>query len=68
MSTTDAVDGTGTTRARGRPHERWLVALDIDGTIMHEDGAITRGGGRRRSRALAAAGHEVMLATGRRRR
>lgn len=44
--------------------ERWLVALDIDGTVMREDGTITD--------AVAAAigrvrdlGHEVMLATGR---
>jgi Cof subfamily protein (haloacid dehalogenase superfamily) len=44
--------------------ERWLVALDIDGTVMREDGVIT-------PEVLQAvhrvrdAGHEVMLATGR---
>jgi Cof subfamily protein (haloacid dehalogenase superfamily) len=44
--------------------ERWLIALDIDGTVMREDGVIT-------DEVLAAVhhvrdlGHEVMLATGR---
>jgi Cof subfamily protein (haloacid dehalogenase superfamily) len=44
--------------------DRWLIALDIDGTVMHEDGDITRA-------VIEAvhhvrdAGHEVMLATGR---
>ncbi|TFC29693.1 HAD family hydrolase [Cryobacterium sp. TMT2-18-3] len=42
----------------------WLVALDIDGTTMHEDGTIS-GGVLDQVRRLAAAGHEVMLATGR---
>ena len=44
--------------------ERWLIALDIDGTVLHEDGTL--------SEAVVAevqrvrdAGHEVMLATGR---
>ena len=42
----------------------WLVALDIDGTLMHEDGIVS-------PRVIAEvqrvrdAGHEVMLATGR---
>jgi Cof subfamily protein (haloacid dehalogenase superfamily) len=44
--------------------ERWLIALDIDGTVLHEDGVL---GDEvvsqvRRVRDL---GHEVMLATGR---
>lgn len=44
--------------------KRWLVALDIDGTTMREDGVIT-------DTVIAAvrdaeaAGHEVMLSTGR---
>lgn len=42
----------------------WLVALDIDGTTMHEDGTISDAVIRQVQR-LAAAGHEVMLATGR---
>lgn len=43
---------------------RWLVALDIDGTVLHEDGtlyaAVVQAVGKARD-----AGHEVMLATGR---
>jgi Cof subfamily protein (haloacid dehalogenase superfamily) len=44
--------------------ERWLVALDIDGTVLREDGVMNEP-------VIAAvrrvrdAGHEVMLATGR---
>jgi Cof subfamily protein (haloacid dehalogenase superfamily) len=44
--------------------EKWIVALDIDGTVLQEDGTLT-------DRTVAAvqrvveAGHEVMLATGR---
>lgn len=52
------VAGQGTTDAP------WLVALDIDGTTMHEDGTISE----RvldQVRRLDAAGHEIMLATGR---
>ena len=43
---------------------RWLVALDIDGTVLHEDGTLS-------SAVIAAVrqardnDHEVMLATGR---
>ena len=44
--------------------EPWLVALDIDGTTMHEDGAISQVVIDEVTR-LVAAGHEVMLATGR---
>ncbi|MFC5929979.1 HAD family hydrolase [Cryobacterium melibiosiphilum] len=44
--------------------EPWLVALDIDGTTMHEDGSISAAVIEQVQR-LAAAGHEVMLATGR---
>jgi len=44
--------------------ERWLIALDIDGTVLREDGVIND------SVTVAVqrvrdAGHEVMLATGR---
>lgn len=42
----------------------WLVALDVDGTTMHEDGSISPAVIDEVQR-LAAAGHEVMLATGR---
>ena len=45
-------------------NSRWLVALEIDGTVLHEDGTLS-------SAVIAAVrqardnGHEVMLATGR---
>jgi 5-amino-6-(5-phospho-D-ribitylamino)uracil phosphatase len=42
----------------------WLVALDIDGTTMHEDGSISDAV-IAEVRRLAEAGHHVMLATGR---
>lgn len=42
----------------------WLVALDIDGTTMHEDGTISDAVLAEVDR-LDRAGHEVMLATGR---
>jgi Cof subfamily protein (haloacid dehalogenase superfamily) len=44
--------------------ERWLIALDIDGTVLHEDGVLSDAvvAQVRRVRDL---GHEVMLATGR---
>jgi len=47
-----------------RTPDRWLIALDIDGTVLHEDGTLS-------DPVVAAvarvrdAGHEVMLATGR---
>ena len=43
---------------------RWLVALDIDGTVLHEDGTLSSAviDAVRRARDN---GHEVMLATGR---
>jgi Cof subfamily protein (haloacid dehalogenase superfamily) len=44
--------------------DRRLIALDVDGTVLHEDGALSP-----RVRAevqrVAGEGHEVMLATGR---
>ena len=50
--------------ADGTDGDRWLVALDIDGTILHTDetldGAVIDAAARARDR-----GHEVMLATGR---
>ena len=42
----------------------WLVALDIDGTTMHEDGSISDAVIRQVQR-LTDAGNEVMLVTGR---
>ncbi|MGV3712766.1 HAD hydrolase family protein, partial [Pseudolysinimonas sp.] len=57
----------GRPRAPGAPvtsTERWLIALDVDGTVLQEDGTLT-------DATVAAvqaardAGHEVMLSTGR---
>ncbi|TFD81978.1 HAD family hydrolase [Cryobacterium fucosi] len=53
-----------TVTSKGTTDAPWLVALDIDGTTMHEDGTISE----RvldQVRRLDAAGHEIMLATGR---
>ena len=44
--------------------ERWLVALDVDGTILQEDGTLTDATVEAIMR-VRDAGHEVMLATGR---
>jgi Cof subfamily protein (haloacid dehalogenase superfamily) len=43
---------------------RWLIALDIDGTILHEDGSLSEAVISEVNR-VSALGHEVMLATGR---
>lgn len=54
-----------TTPRSGAAHpEPWLVALDIDGTIMLQDGVVTEAVSREVSR-VRDLGHEVMLATGR---
>jgi 5-amino-6-(5-phospho-D-ribitylamino)uracil phosphatase len=42
----------------------WLVALDIDGTMLHEDGSVSDAV-IEQVRRLDAAGHQVLLATGR---
>jgi hydroxymethylpyrimidine pyrophosphatase-like HAD family hydrolase len=44
--------------------KRWLVALDIDGTVMREDGVVTQTTVDA-IQAATAAGHQVMLSTGR---
>ena len=44
--------------------ERWLVGLDIDGTIVHEDDSMSERVGDA-VRAVVEAGHVVVLATGR---
>lgn len=48
----------------GAHDERWLVALDIDGTILHEDGTLTDATAEEVAR-VRDLGHEVTLATGR---
>ena len=42
----------------------WLAALDVDGTILHEDGFLSEAV-RRAVRSADERGNEVMLATGR---
>ncbi|MGN6446453.1 HAD family hydrolase [Amnibacterium sp.] len=42
----------------------WLVGLDVDGTVLHEDGFLSDAV-RRSVQHADARGHEVMLATGR---
>ncbi|TPW78030.1 HAD family hydrolase [Schumannella soli] len=59
----DAADAAaGAAGAAGA--ERWLVALDVDGTILGEDGSLAPEVVAEVARVVAA-GHEVMLATGR---
>ena len=48
---------------RFEPHH-WLVALDIDGTVLHEDGTLSDAVVEQ-VRRVQDAGHEVTLATGR---
>jgi 5-amino-6-(5-phospho-D-ribitylamino)uracil phosphatase len=50
--------------ASRRPLDQWLVALDIDGTVLSEDGTLSEAVVTEVARA-AGAGHEVTLATGR---
>ena len=42
--------------------DRWLVALDIDGTVLHEDGTLSDAV-LEQVRSAADRGHEVMLAS-----
>ncbi|BDZ45469.1 HAD family hydrolase [Naasia aerilata] len=51
-------------RRAGWPADRMLVALDIDGTVLHESGVVSDGVAEEVAR-LVREGHEVMLATGR---
>ncbi|MEP6842637.1 MAG: HAD family hydrolase [Pseudolysinimonas sp.] len=44
--------------------DRWLVALDVDGTVLREDGSLGDDTLREVSR-VAALGHQVMISTGR---
>ena len=44
--------------------ERWLIALDVDGTVLHEDGTLSDKVVSQVQR-VAALGHEITLSTGR---
>ncbi len=46
------------------PVDRWLIALDVDGTVLREDGSLSDAvvAGAKRVRGL---GHEITLSTGR---
>ena len=46
-----------------QPHERWLIALDIDGTLVENEGVPSQTVIREVER-VRALGHEVVLATG----
>jgi Cof subfamily protein (haloacid dehalogenase superfamily) len=49
--------------AAHNPH-RWLIALDVDGTVLHEDGTLSDAVVRQVQR-VQQLGHEITLATGR---
>ncbi len=55
---------TTSDRARVLPDHAWLVALDIDGTVLHENGTLSEQV-RREVARVRDNGHEVTLATGR---
>ncbi|MET4591272.1 HAD family hydrolase [Arthrobacter sp. 754] len=44
--------------------DRFMIALDVDGTLVNHDGHMSPGV-REAAQAVVAAGHEVMIATGR---
>ena len=46
------------------PNERWLIAIDIDGTLVHDDGYLSPEVVREVDR-VRKLGHEVIVATGR---
>ncbi|WP_223269598.1 HAD family hydrolase [Frigoribacterium sp. ACAM 257] len=64
MSGGDVATDAGADVTAVSADERWLVALDVDGTIMQEGGTITEAVAGQITR-LAAEGHAVMIATGR---
>jgi Cof subfamily protein (haloacid dehalogenase superfamily) len=50
--------------ARSRHFDRWLIALDVDGTVLREDGSLSDGVTSAVQR-VQSLGHEVTLCTGR---
>ena len=51
-------------KERISPQERWLIGLDIDGTLVHDDGYLSREVVKEVQR-VKNLGHEVIVATGR---
>jgi Cof subfamily protein (haloacid dehalogenase superfamily) len=47
-----------------KPEDRWLIAIDIDGTLVHDDGYLSPAVVEQVQR-VRALGHEVIVATGR---
>jgi 5-amino-6-(5-phospho-D-ribitylamino)uracil phosphatase len=47
-----------------KPADRWLIGIDIDGTLVHEDGHLTSAV-RAEVQRVRELGHEVVVATGR---
>jgi Cof subfamily protein (haloacid dehalogenase superfamily) len=47
-----------------KPADRWLIGIDIDGTLVHEDGHLTKAV-RSEVNRVRELGHEVVVATGR---
>jgi len=61
---TDSATGPDVQAQPTASADRWLLALDIDGTIIYEDGTLTDAV-RDEVARVSALGHEIMLATGR---
>lgn len=51
-------------QAQLRPEDRWLIGIDIDGTLVHDDGFLSAEVVEQVKR-VRALGHEVVVATGR---
>jgi HAD superfamily hydrolase (TIGR01484 family) len=61
---TGTAAGAAESSAAAGPSSRWLVCLDIDGTVLHDDGSLSDIVGAE-VRRVVDDGSEVMLATGR---
>ena len=58
------MDSSSPLEVRRFEEHHWLVALDIDGTVLHEDGSLSDAVVEQ-VRRVRDAGHEITLATGR---
>jgi len=52
------------TQAKLHPDDRWLIGIDIDGTLVHDDGFLSAAVVEQVKR-VRALGHEIVVATGR---